>query len=170
MIASTDDILPGIITTVMIDTNQPPISNHYPIRLAHEGLIATLPKNEYQMTTDESLNFLVAVSPSVFDQKILTRLQRQIDSAVIEYLNNPHAPSIQNKILTIVFWDISHFSNLSEKLKQCPELIAMFLNEYLAMAIPIIHEYGGVVDKIMGDGLLAYFGLQNTEMMNLMGQ
>jgi len=161
MIASTDDILPGNITTVMIDTNQPPISNHYPIRLAHEGWIATLPKNEYQMTTDESLKFLVAVSPSAFDQenqKILTRLQRQIDSAVIEYLSNPHAPSIQNKILTIVFWDISHFSNLSEKLKQYPELIAMFLNEYLAMAIPIIHEYGGVVDKIMGDGLLAYFG------------
>ena len=161
MIASSDDMLPGNITTVMIDTNQPPISNHYSIRPAHERLIATLPKNEDQMTTDESLKFLVAVSPSVFDQenqKILTRLQRQIDSAVIEYLSNPHAPSIQNKILTIVFWDISHFSNLSEKLKQYPELIAMFLNEYLAMAIPIIHEYGGVVDKIMGDGLLAYFG------------
>ena len=161
MIASTDDILPGNRTTVMIDTNQPPISNHSSIRLAHEGLIASLPKNEDQMTTDESLKFLVAVSPSAFDQenqKILTRLQRQIDSAVIEYLSNPHAPSIQNKILTIVFWDISHFSNLSEKLKQYPELIAMFLNEYLAMAIPIIHEYGGVVDKIMGDGLLAYFG------------
>ena len=161
MIPSTYDILPGNITTVMIDTDQPPISNHCPIRLAHEGLIATLPKNEYQMTTDESLKFLVAVSPSAFDQenqKILTRLQRQIDSAVIKYLSNPHAPSIQNKILTIVFWDISHFSNLSEKLKQYPELIAMFLNEYLAMAIPIIHEYGGVVDKIMGDGLLAYFG------------
>ena len=161
MIASSGDILPGNITTVMIDTNQPLISNHYSIHPAHEGLIATLPKNEDQMTTDESLKFLVAVSPSVFDQenqKILTRLQRQIDSAVIEYLSNPHAPSIQNKILTIVFWDISHFSNLSEKLKQYPELIAMFLNEYLAMAIPIVHEYGGVVDKIMGDGLLAYFG------------
>ena len=161
MIASSDDILPGNITTVMIDTNQPLISIHYSIHPAHEGLIATPPKNEDQMTTDESLKFLVAVSPSVFDQenqKILTRLQRQIDSAVIEYLSNPHAPSIQNKILTIVFWDISHFSNLSEKLKQYPELIAMFLNEYLAMAIPIIHEYGGVVDKIMGDGLLAYFG------------
>lgn len=161
MIASSDDMLPGNITTVMIDTNQPTISNHYSIRPAHEELIATLPKNEDQMTTDESLKFLVAVSPSVFDQenqKILTRLQRQIDSAVIEYLSNPHAPSIQNKILTIVFWDISHFSSLSEKLKQYPELIAMFLNEYLAMAIPIVHEYGGVVDKIMGDGLLAYFG------------
>jgi adenylate cyclase len=57
-----------------------------------------------------------------------------------------------------VFWDISHFSDLSEKLKQYPELIAVFLNEYLAIAIPIIHEYGGVVDKFLGDGILAYFG------------
>ncbi|MGA8565150.1 MAG: hypothetical protein WB587_10405, partial [Nitrososphaeraceae archaeon] len=68
------------------------------------------------------------------------RLQRQLDSAVVEYLSNPHAPLIQNKILTIVFWDISHFSNLSEKLKRYPEMVAMFLNEYLTMAIPIIHE------------------------------
>ena len=37
-------------------------------------------------------------------------------------------------------------------------MVAMFLNEYLTMAIPIIHEYGGVVDKFMGDGILAYFG------------
>jgi hypothetical protein len=55
MIASTDDILPGNITTVMIDTNQPPISNYYSMRPAHEGLIATLPKNEDQMTKDERL-------------------------------------------------------------------------------------------------------------------
>ena len=37
-------------------------------------------------------------------------------------------------------------------------MIAVFLNEYLTIAIPIIHEYGGVVDKFMGDGILAYFG------------
>jgi class 3 adenylate cyclase len=167
MITSTDDILPGKLTTVKIDSNQQSIPYYYSIRPADEGLIAILSKNEDQMTTDERLKFLVAVSPSLFDQenqKILTRLQRQLDSAVIEYLSNPHAPLIQNKILTIVFWDISHFSNLSEKLKQYPELIAMFLNEYLAMAIPIIHEYGGVVDKFMGDGILAYFGF--TEQSN----
>jgi hypothetical protein len=69
MIASTNEILPGNITTVMIDTNQPPISNYYSIRPGHEGLIATLPKNEGQMTKDERLKFLVAVSPSFFEVK-----------------------------------------------------------------------------------------------------
>ena len=144
-----------------IDSNQLSIPYYCSIHPAERGLIAILPKDEGQMTTDERLKFLAAVSPSLFNQenqKILTRLQRQLDSAVVEYLSNPHAPLIQNKILTIVFWDISHFSNLSEKLKRYPEMVAMFLNEYLTMAIPIIHEYGGVVDKFMGDGILAYFG------------
>ena len=144
-----------------IDSNQLSIPYYCSIHPAERGLIAILPKDEGQMTTDERLEFLAAVSPSLFDQenqKILTRLQRQLDSAVVEYLSNPHAPLIQNKILTIVFWDISHFSILSEKLKRYPEMVAMFLNEYLTMAIPIIHEYRGVVDKFMGDGILAYFG------------
>ena len=157
----TDYILPGHLTTMKIDSNQLSIPYYCSIHPAERGLIAILPKDEGQMTTDERLKFLAAVSPSLFDQenqKILTRLQRQLDSAVVEYLSNPHAPLIQNKILTIVFWDISHFSNLSEKLKRYPEMVAMFLNEYLTMAIPIIHEYGGVVDKFMGDGILAYFG------------
>jgi len=157
----TDDILPGKLTTVKIDSNQQSIPYYCSIHPAERGLIAILPKDEDQMTTDERSKFLAAVSPSLFNQenqKILTRLQRQLDSAVVEYLSNPQAPLIQNKILTLVFWDISHFSDLSEKLKQYPELIAVFLNEYLTMAIPIIHEYGGVVDKFLGDGILAYFG------------
>lgn len=163
MIASTDSMLMGSLTTELFDISQPLTSTYYSIVHAHESLVATIPKYDDKMTTDEKLKFFAAHSPSLFDQenqKIFTRLQRQIDSAVIEYLSNPHAPLIQNKILTLVFWDISNFSILSEKLKHYPELIAKFLNAYLAMAIPIIHDYGGVVDKIMGDGLLAYFGFK----------
>jgi class 3 adenylate cyclase len=157
----TNDILPGHLTTMKIDSNQQSIPYYCSIHPAERGLIAILPKDESQMTADERLKFLSTINPTPIDQenqKILTRLQRQLDSVVVEYLSNPHAQLIQNKILTIVFWDISHFSILSEKLKRYPEMVAMFLNEYLTMAIPIIHEYGGVVDKFMGDGILAYFG------------
>ena len=73
--------------------NQLSIPYYCSIHPAERGLIAILPKDEGQMTTDERLKFLAAVSPSLFDQenqKILTRLQRQL--AVVEYLSNPHAP------------------------------------------------------------------------------
>jgi class 3 adenylate cyclase len=103
------------------------------------------------------------------NQKILTRLQRQLDPAIIEYLNDPYATLIQNRLMTIVFWDISNFSKLTEVFKDHPELIAVFLNEYLGVAVPIIHEYGGIIDKFIGDGILAYFGFKESDVDGSIG-
>ena len=77
-----------------------------------------------------------------------------MDPAVVEYLSNPNAVLLQNKVLTIVFWDISSFSILCEKLINHPELVAEFLREYLGVATKIIHEHMGIVDKFIGDGIL----------------
>jgi class 3 adenylate cyclase len=133
---------------------------------SERGVIGILPKPEDQMTDDEKARFLDDLNVSISDnanQKILTRLQRQLDPAIIEYLSDPHATLIQNRVMTIVFWDISNFSKLTEVFKDHPELIAVFLNEYLGVAVPIIHEYGGIIDKFIGDGILAYFGFKESD-------
>ena len=133
---------------------------------SERGVIGMLPKPEDQMTEDEKARFLDDLNLSISDnanQKILTRLQRQLDPAIIEYLSDPHATLIQNRVMTIVFWDISNFSKLTEIFKDHPELIAVFLNEYLGVAVPIIHEYGGIIDKFIGDGIMAYFGFKETD-------
>ena len=100
------------------------------------------------------ISVLDSIAPSLFDnenREIVTRLQRQVDPTVVEYLSNPNAVLLQNKVLTIVFWDISGFSVLCEKLIDHPELVAEFLREYLGDGTKIIHEYGGIVDKFIGD-------------------
>jgi adenylate cyclase len=133
---------------------------------SERGVIGMLPKPEEQMTEEEKTRFLDDINVAISDnanQKILTRLQRQLDPAIIEYLSDPHAPLIQNRVMTIVFWDISNFSKLTEVFKDHPELIAVFLNEYLGVAVPIIHEYGGIIDKFIGDGILAYFGFTEPD-------
>ena len=73
---------------------------------------------------------------------------------------------LQNKVLTIVFWDITGFSILCEKLIDHPELVAEFLREYLGVATKIIHEHMGIVDKFIGDGILAYFGFKEKDSDN----
>lgn len=156
----TGSMLPGESTTVKIDSNQGSIPYYCLKHPSERGLIAISQTDGNQVINTRALGSQEATS-SLFaaeNQKILTRLQRQVDPAIVEYLSDPNAVLIQNKIMTIVFWDISNFSDLSEKLKDHPELIAVFLNEYFAIAIPIIHEYNGIVDKFIGDGILAYFG------------
>ncbi|HET8848009.1 MAG TPA: adenylate/guanylate cyclase domain-containing protein [Nitrososphaeraceae archaeon] len=162
----TGSMLPGESTTVKIDSNQQNIPYYCTMHPSERGVIGILPKPEDQMTDDEKARFLDDLNVSISDnanQKILTRLQRQLDPAIIEYLSDPHATLIQNRVMTIVFWDISNFSKLTEVFKDHPELIAVFLNEYLGVAVPIIHECGGIIDKFIGDGILAYFGFKEQD-------
>jgi class 3 adenylate cyclase len=162
----TDGIPQGESKTVRIESNQPAIPYYCSLHPAERGLIVILPKDEDEMTNTQRLKFLDSIVPSLFNdenREIVTHLQRQVDPAVVEYLSNPHAILLQNKILTIAFWDISDFSNLCEKLKDHPELIAEFLREYLELATTIIHEYRGVVDKFIGGGILSYFGFKEKD-------
>lgn len=162
----TGSMLPGESTTVKIDSNQQSIPYYCTMHPSERGVIGMLPKPKDQMTEDEKARFLHDLNLSISDnanQKILTRLQRQLDPAIIEYLSDPHASLIQNRVMTIIFWDISNFSKLTEIFKDHPELIAVFLNEYLGVAVPIIHEYGGIIDKFIGDGIMAYFGFKETD-------
>jgi class 3 adenylate cyclase/plastocyanin len=162
----TGSMLPGESTTVKIDSNQQSIPYYCSMHPFERGVVGILPTQEDQMTEVEKSKFLNDINLSISDnanQKILTRLQRQLDPAIIEYLSDPSATLIQNRVMTIVFWDISNFSKLTEVFKDHPELIAVFLNEYLGIAVPIIHEYGGIVDKFIGDGILAYFGFKERD-------
>lgn len=58
---------------------------------------------------------------------------------------------------TILFADIRGFTTLSESIT--PHETIDFLNEYYNVLIDVIHEYGGIIDKFMGDGILVLFGV-----------
>jgi adenylate cyclase len=46
---------------------------------------------------------------------------------------------------------------MSEKLS--PQVVVQILNQYFADMTPIVFEYQGLLDKFMGDGLMALFGV-----------
>ncbi|MBL0717571.1 MAG: HAMP domain-containing protein [Desulfosarcina sp.] len=58
---------------------------------------------------------------------------------------------------TIVFFDIRGFTSYSAT--KDPEVIVEDLNEYFEIVTNIILEYGGYVDKFIGDAVLAVFGV-----------
>lgn len=59
-------------------------------------------------------------------------------------------------IVTVLFVDIRDFTSISEKLSA--QEVTVFLNEYFSVIEPIIEKYHGIINKYIGDGVLAIFG------------
>ncbi|OGF44926.1 MAG: hypothetical protein A2231_05885 [Candidatus Firestonebacteria bacterium RIFOXYA2_FULL_40_8] len=59
--------------------------------------------------------------------------------------------------VSVVFADIRGFTALSEKLKASE--IVDILNKYYSNMTAIAEEYGGIVDKFIGDNVMAVFGV-----------
>lgn len=58
--------------------------------------------------------------------------------------------------VTVLFADIRGFTSMSEKLTA--EEVSIILNEYFAQIEPIITKYNGVINKFIGDAVMAIFG------------
>lgn len=59
-------------------------------------------------------------------------------------------------VVTVLFSDIRGFTSLSEKMTA--EEVSVILNEYFAEMEPIITKYNGVINKFIGDAVMAIFG------------
>ncbi|MFH1540073.1 MAG: response regulator [bacterium] len=60
------------------------------------------------------------------------------------------------KVLTILFSDIVGFTSMCEKLK--PAQTVTMLNNYLDIMATILKNHGAIIDKFIGDAILAIFG------------
>ena len=62
--------------------------------------------------------------------------------------------------VTVMFADIRGFTSLSEN--KLPYDVVFVLNQYLGQMSEAISDAGGYVDKFLGDGIMAIFGMEKT--------
>ena len=67
----------------------------------------------------------------------------------------------EEREITVVFTDIRSFTSFSEA--HTPREAVALLNAYFGAVVPAIESEGGVVDKYIGDGIMALFGAPDDQ-------
>lgn len=92
-------------------------------------------------------------------KKIRNAFQYYLTPSVIsEMLKDPSKLKLggDKKQLTVLFSDIRGFTTISEQLS--PEELVHLLNEYLTAMTDLVFKYDGLLDKYMGDAIMAVYG------------
>ncbi|PLX44646.1 MAG: hypothetical protein C0611_13860 [Desulfobacteraceae bacterium] len=89
---------------------------------------------------------------------------RYLSKKVVDnILESPEGHKIggRRKTVTILMSDIRGFTGLSETMD--PEIMVQLLNRYLERMSKIILQYDGIIDEILGDSILAVFGVPEKD-------
>lgn len=93
------------------------------------------------------------------DEYLRSHLCRYISSDLVEELIASEKGSLlrnQRKTITVMFADIRSFTALAEQME--PEEVVSMLNQYFSKMVDIVFRHNGMLDKLVGDQLMAIFG------------
>jgi class 3 adenylate cyclase len=138
-----------------------------PVRLLLEGArqveAGHLDRSIEVITRDEigqlSAAFNRMVEQLRHKERIRETFGRYIDPRVVEALiSQPKltAAEGQRRVMTVMFCDMKGFTTLSEKMT--PQGLVKVMNRYLSTMSEPIRRRGGVIDKYIGDAIMAYWG------------
>jgi adenylate cyclase len=91
-------------------------------------------------------------------QQIKKQFEHYLDPRQVQQLqNNPELLKLggERKDCTILFTDVRGFTSLSETLP--PEEVTELMNKALTLQVNAVKKYGGMVDKFIGDAMMAIF-------------
>ncbi len=92
---------------------------------------------------------------NLFSQQVSPEMAEMIWQRKAEIFLDGELPA-QELTATVMFMDIRGFTSISEKMP--PRDLFIWLNEYLEIMSECIMEHNGVIDKYIGDAIMAVFG------------
>lgn len=92
---------------------------------------------------------------------IETLFSQQVSKQVVSALKSRRDYSIKAEV-TVLFLDIRNFTNRVQHMS--PEEVNKFQNKFFGPIIDCIDHCGGIINQLMGDGLMASFGSAEGEL------
>jgi class 3 adenylate cyclase len=116
------------------------------------------------VTTGDEIGELTRAFNAMVEQlrkseKMRETFGRYIDPRVIEALVDRPALAAsdgQRRVMTVLFCDMKGFTSLSEAMT--PQGLVKVMNHFLSTMSAQIREHHGVIDKYIGDAIMAYWG------------
>ena len=103
----------------------------------------------------QRLAVLRIFSQHASEQVVTTLMQQQ------EQLLSGGRARPRSLTATVLFSDLEGFTSVSEKLR--PETLLDWLNEYMAEVAEQVILHHGMIDKYVGDSIMALFGVERTD-------
>jgi class 3 adenylate cyclase len=95
------------------------------------------------------------------EQRIRNIFQKYVPRDVIEEFFSSPDPNMlrgRNAPLAVLFSDIRGFTTISESYADTPDRLVESLNRYFSGQVDIIMNRNGIVDKYIGDAIMAFWG------------
>ena len=88
---------------------------------------------------------------------------KYVDPRIVEGLIDRPMLAVdgQRRVMTVLFCDVKGFTGASEGMT--PQGLVKVMNRYFSVMSAPIRDHGGVIDKYIGDAIMAYWGPPFTE-------
>ena len=121
------------------------------------------------VTTKDEIGQLTAAFNNMVEQlrhkeRLRETFGRYVDPRVVEGLIDPKALTAsdgERRVMTVLFCDMKGFTSLSEG--TTPQGLVKVMNHYLSTMSGPIRGHRGIIDKYIGDAIMAYWGPPFTE-------
>lgn len=150
------DVIRNIISTNDLSEKVPLLYQDETGKLSHYFNMMTEQLDEaYSQLKKYALHAVIAHKK---EMRIRNIFQKYVPSDVIDtFFKNPESMLVgENRVLSILFSDVRSFTTISEGLP--PDDLVNSLNKYFEMMVDVILSHNGIVDKYIGDAIMAFFG------------
>ncbi len=115
-----------------------------------------------------ALGWIIAFSAVVSAARASSAVQRRFAQGALgkylpasianEIIENPELLELggSKREIFVIFSDLEGFTKMSHALE--PEMVAKLLNRYLEMLSKVVLDNGGILDKFIGDAVVAFWG------------